>query len=469
MTILQRIDLGFEAFLKRVTPNWSWDWPHLQYARRYLDKLTRGEIEQLICNMPVRHGKTEHNTVRWVAWRLVEDPTLRVVIAAYNQRQANKFSRKVRRIVEGLLAISPDRDAVEEWETLAGGGLRAVGVGGGITGEGFDILVIDDPVKSREEADSEAYRERVWEWYHDDLYTRKEPGAIILLTMSRWHEDDLVGRILKSEDAAYWTVINLPALCEGNDPEDYLPKRQIGEALCPQRYSAKRLIRIKSVLGRSFYALHQGTPHPSEGNLYKRAWFKIIKFCPPRERSVRYWDEAATKKKSADYSVGLRLTKTTEGRYVIEDVARGQWSAHERCQMRDLLCKLDNEELKNNILTVVEQQPGSAGVEVAENAIKSLAGFAVKADKVTGDKVTRSESAARMAEAGFISLIEAPWNEAFLTEICRFPDGHDDQADALSGAFKHLTTAAAAGGNVNVEDARLAYGTKDDWRDYVGR
>jgi hypothetical protein len=262
---------SFAQWLSIVTPSYTWHWQYLQYVQAQLDRVTTGECKRLMLFLPPRHGKSEMTTVRYPVWRLERDPSLKVIIGAYNQILANKFSRKARRIAEQRIPLARDRAAVEDWETASGGGVRAVGVGGGITGQGGNLIVIDDPVKSRDEAESLAYRDRVWEWYTDDLYTRLEPGGSIILIMTRWHDDDLAGRILASDTAVDWTVISLPALAESNDPLD----RDEGEPLNPERYDTAALLDIKQTLGsRSFTALYQQTPIPAEGGMFKRSWWK---------------------------------------------------------------------------------------------------------------------------------------------------------------------------------------------------
>lgn len=173
----------FGEWLKIVSPAWSWHWRHLVFIREQLDRLTRGEISRLMIFIPPQHGKSEQTTVRYPVWRLERDPTLRVAITAYNQRHANRFSRKARRLAEGRISLSKDRTSVEEWETDQGGSVLALGVGAGIAGNPVDLLLIDDPVRSREDAESEVIREAVWEWYTDDVYTRLQPGAAALLIM----------------------------------------------------------------------------------------------------------------------------------------------------------------------------------------------------------------------------------------------------------------------------------------------
>ncbi|NLE76759.1 MAG: terminase, partial [Chloroflexi bacterium] len=249
---------GFGDWLVRNSPaGWEWDWPYQRLLRGRLQAVTRGECRRLMLFLPPRHGKSELVTVRYPVWRLAHEPGLRVIVGAYNQTLANKFSRKARRVAQGAgLRLSPERSAVEDWELARGGSLRAVGVGGGITGQGGDLIVIDDPVKSREEANSEAYRERVFDWYTDDLYTRLEPGGAAILIMTRWHEDDLAGRILRSEDGPNWEALSLPAEAEEGD----VLGRAVGEALCPARYDVAALREIRTVLGRSYWALYQQRP-----------------------------------------------------------------------------------------------------------------------------------------------------------------------------------------------------------------
>lgn len=238
--------------------------------------------------VPPRHGKSELTTVRYPAWRLERKPTTRVIVGCYNSTLAEKFSRKARRICNERMALSRDRVAVSDWETEAGGGLRAVGVGSGVTGQGGDLIIVDDPIKSREEANSQAYRERVWTWWTDDLYTRLEPDAAIVLILTRWHMDDLAGRILASEDAPNWTVVSLPAFAEANDPLG----RSEGEALCPERFDERDLAEIKAVQGSSFEALYQQRPSALEGSIFKREWWRYYREAPRFSRIIQSWDTA---------------------------------------------------------------------------------------------------------------------------------------------------------------------------------
>lgn len=426
---------SFLAWLRLVSREMAWDWAHLHYIQGQLDRVTRGEIDRLMLFLPPRHGKSEMVTVRYPVWRMERQRDLRVIVGAYNQTLAEKFSRKSRRIARERFSLNEERQAAEDWETPEGGGLRAVGVGAGITGQGGQLIIIDDPVKSREEANSATYRERVWDWYRDDLYTRLEPGGVMVLIQTRWHEDDLAGRILNSGDAARWTVVSLPAEALENDPLGRAP----GEALCPERYDLDALARIKTVLGSSSYwALYQQAPQPAEGGMFKSAWLRRVTDEVPEqfERLVRYWDKAASDG-DGDYTVGALLGRRNGDFYVL-DVTRGQWSTFQRESVIKETAERDATQY-GNVAIWIEQEPGSGGVDSAQATIRNLAGFSVRAERPSGDKATRAEPLAAQLEAGNVTLKRGVWNNAYIDELCSFPNGrHDDQVDASSGAFNKL-------------------------------
>lgn len=387
-------------------------------------------------SMPPRHGKSELCTVRFPVWLLTRNPRLRVIIGAYNQTLANKFSRKAIRIAESELLLADDRRAVEEWETTSEGGIRAVGVGAGVTGGGGDVILIDDPVKNRDEANSKIYRDKVWDWYTNDLYTRLEPGGAIVLDMARWHDDDLAGRILKSDDAVNWTVLTLPAIAEENDALG----RAVGEALCPDRYDLPALERIRKVLGTwSFAALYQQRPVPAEGGMFGRDWFSIAEAVPADGmRWVRWWDKAATSG-HGDFSAGVLMGTSRDGVYYIADVKRGRWSSGERDAIMKQQAAIDANTMRGLVEIWTEQEPGSGGKDSAQATIKLLAGYAVYAQTSTGSKEVRALPFAAQAEAGNVRLLRGDWNAAYIDELSVFPFGaHDDQVDASSGAFNKL-------------------------------
>ena len=339
---------------------------------------------------------------------------------------AESFSRKSRRLAQAFLPMDGTRQAANEWTTAVGvvrrGRRRA-------SPAGRTADRIDDQSRARE--NSPAYRERVWNWYRDDLYTRLEPGGAIILIMTRWHEDDLAGRILASEDGPNWTVVSLPALAEDEDPLGRAP----GAALWPARFDEVDLERIRTVLGtQSFTALYQQRPTALEGGLFKRGWFDIVQAVPVQVRRVRYWDKAGTDS-DGDYTAGVLIAMDGDGLYYVADVVRGQWSALERERIIRQTAELDG----RDVPIWVEQEPGSGGKESAQATIRALAGWTVRAERVTGDKLSRAQPFAAQCEARNVKLVRGAWNAAYLDELTMFPNGrHDDQVDASSGAFAKL-------------------------------
>lgn len=423
----------FEQWLPVVTPTYSWQWPHLRYIRAALDQVTSGAVKRLMIFCPPQHGKSSMTTIRYPVWRLERTPTLRVIVGCYNQTLANRFSRQARKIAAERMSLDGERKAVEEWQTAAGGIFRAVGVGAGITGQGGDLICIDDPTKSREEAESQSYRDRVWDWYSQDLFTRQGPGAAIILIMTRWHTDDLAGRILASEDGPNWTVVNLPAIAEAGDPLG----RELGQALCPARYDEAALADRRAVLGSyAFSSLYQGHPLPPGGGMFKREWFEIVNAAPSKAERVRAWDRAATEK-AGDYSAGVLLAKDADNVFYVEDVVRGQFS--DLAAEKTIAQTAQMDAGRGQVATWLEQEPGSSGKAVAQITIRALAGFVVKAERSTGDKATRAQPFAAQCEARNVKLVRGAFNAAYLDELASFPYGaHDDQVDSSSLAFNKL-------------------------------
>jgi predicted phage terminase large subunit-like protein len=434
--------LAFPEWLPTIAPHWTWNWKHQNYLYSKLDLVTRGVCKRLMIFMPPRHTKTETVTVRYAAWRLEQNPKLNVILGCYNQKLANRFSRKTRRVCSTRMTLATDRKAVEEWETAIGGGFRAVGVGGGITGFGGDLIMIDDPVKSREEAESEAYREKCWDWFNDDLYTRLEPGGSIVLTMTRWHDDDLAGRLIKemNDGGEHWDIVSLPAIAEENDPL----KRKEGEALCPARYDLPALERIKKRLGAySFAALYQQRPTPREGALFKRDWFGKDKIKDPAEvpanlRWCRGYDLAVSQKTSADYTASFRCAFDKNGNLYIADGyhKRVEYPEQRRYVIQRML---------NDVRTQHGVEKALHGEALVQDLrrVPATRHVPLKSVRVDTDKFTRALAWANLAEEGKVFLVRGGWSiEDFLAELFLFTgkgDKHDDQVDAVSVAVGMLS------------------------------
>ncbi len=298
----------------------------LEQVARYVETGGREGIGRLIVEMPPRHGKTLTVSRLFPAWFLGRNPDKRVMLVSYGATLAYRNSRVARNLIRDShyqatfpgVALASDSAAVDSWDIAGGeGGCDAMGITGGATGKGAHVLVIDDPVKSRAEAESETYRENVWDAYINDLYTRLEPGGAIVIMMTRWHQDDLIGRVLNAstddnEDTEEWTRIRMPAIAETDDDPI---GRKTGEALWPWRYPLERLKRIAQAVGAYVWdALFQQRPVPAEGGLFKRANFNRITVMPDCAQVVRFWDLAMSEKTTADYSVGTKMGTGLDGR-----------------------------------------------------------------------------------------------------------------------------------------------------------
>jgi predicted phage terminase large subunit-like protein len=437
---------GFGEWLEEVTPQWDWKPIHFRYSRWFLNKVTRGEITRLLNFWPVRHGKTEQNTIRYAAYRMELCPTMHILIVAHTQSLATKISRKIKKIVQERIPIAKDKRSGPEWETEAGGSLRAVGVGGVGGGYGADLAILDDVIKHRTEANSPTYRDRMWDSFKDDIMTRLHPGAAVLGTFTRWHEDDLAGRILESDDAHNWTVVRLPALAEEEDPllgvgPDPLGRKP-GAALWPTQWSREYLLERQVAMGDSFEPVYQQNPTPPGGKMFKRHWFNTRwNELPANCKFVRYWDKAGTKGGDGAATAGVLMARTPNTQFVICDVVWGRWEADEREEVILATAKMDGSMTK----VWVEQEPGSGGKESAQNTVKTLTshGFRAESEPVHGDKTLRAEPMQGSAKVGNVILLEdstdRPWIKKFLNELVTFPQGKmKDQVDAASGAFNKL-------------------------------
>ena len=411
---------------------------HHRLLIRELEGVAAGECDRLMVLMPPGSAKSTYTSVLFPAWWFGRHPKSAVIAASHTGDLAEHFGRRVRNTIaehSALLGfgLSGDSRAAGRWETSLGGGYIAAGVGGPITGRRADLVVIDDPVKSQAEADSETVRNSIWNWYRSDLVTRLKPGGRIVLVMTRWHLDDLGGR-LESEMSAggdKWRIIRLPALAEDDDPLGRAP----GAALWPEWEDVAALERKRSIVGsRAWSALFQQHPVPGEGLLFKTAAISTVPTVPAGATWVRAWDLAATDG-GGDWTVGVKLGRYQDGRFVVADVVRLQGSPQ---AVENAIVNTAHQDGRG-VNIGLPQDPGQAGkVQVAYYTSK-LAGHRVIASPETGDKITRAGPVASQVEVGNVSVVAATWNARFLEELRDFPAGkHDDQVDALSRAFAML-------------------------------
>lgn len=401
---------------------------------------------------PPRHGKSELLSRLFSAYYLSLFPERWVGINSYAAELAYSLSRNARdNFTNSGNIMRASAQAVIQWETQGGGGLWSAGVGGPITGKGFHLGIIDDPLKNAQEALSETVRQSHQEWYPSTFYTREEPHGAIVLQATRWNELDLPGWLLSQEfeeEPEHWHIVCLEAVKEAEpleipptctlEPDD----RKVGEALCPERYPIEKLKKIEKRIGQYYWnALYRQRPAPREGSMFKLSDLPIVSAFPTEGQKVRYWDLGGSDSTKADYTVGCLMVQHS-GTFYISDVQRGQWSPKERNEHMKTTAEADKQAY-GNIPTWIEKVPG-LGVEVVDNIVRYLAGFSVRTEMAKADKTTRADPLAAQCEAGNVKIVEGKWNASFRNELTAFPHGaHDDQVDAASGAFSKLAGSRA--------------------------
>ncbi|HLF28211.1 MAG TPA: phage terminase large subunit [Anaerolineae bacterium] len=452
---------SLEHFTTYTKPDYQVNWHH-HVLCDYLDRFVASEIKRLIVSMPPRHGKSELVSRRLPAYILGRSPDVQIIACSYGADLAGMTNRDVQRIIDdrSYQALFPDTRlfgknvrAEAQGNYLRNsdifeivnhrGFYRSAGVGGSITGLGFLYGIIDDPIKNREEADSKTYRDALWEWYTSTFYTRREKGAAILITLTRWHEDDLVGRLLKQAkedpDADQWLVVRFPARAE-EKPAMSEDRRVPGDPLWPDKFSDEDLRNTRATIGaRDWYALHQQTPRPQEGRILDSNLLLRIDAVdvPPLVRIVRYWDLAFSESKGADYVTGAKVGIAKNGRRYILHMKRlrGRWTASRPIIVETALG--DGVE----VACFIEANGGQLGYyqDVHDNE-RMRSKRIVLPDRPEGSKEMRASVWGSRLADGIIYCVRGEWNEEFFDEMDAFPNGeHDDQVDAVSGAMHVLT------------------------------
>jgi predicted phage terminase large subunit-like protein len=433
------MDLGLIAWAEEILAE-SEQSP-ARHHRLLMDKLeavSTGETDRLMVLMPPGSAKSTYVSIIFPAWYLTRHPRAALIACSHTDSLASHFGRRTRALIqtqqESLgYRIANDERAAHRWRTNLGGEYFAAGLRGPITGRRADLAIIDDPIKSWTEADSPLARENTWMWYRTDLLPRLKPRGRIILVMTRWHQDDLGGRIQEMEQG--WTVLKLPALAVANDPLG----RTVGEALWPAWEDADSLLRKKVAMGeRSFAALFQQEPRPPSGGLFLTDRIEIVEAEDESAISVRAWDLAAALPapgRDPDWTVGLKLKRSQDERFLIADIVRFRGSPGEV----EHAIRSTAEQDGPTVTIALPQDPGQAGQAQVAYLTRKLAGFTVRASPETGSKLTRASPVAAQVEAGNVSMLRARWNRPFLEELRDFPHGaKDDQVDALSRAFMAL-------------------------------
>ncbi len=420
---------------------------HIRLIDSFLMKMIFGKFSRLIVNMPPRHGKSELISKYFTAWFLCHFPDKKIIFTSYNAAFAKLWGLRTLEIIKNIgssYGIEIDKNLKSPAEfKIAGrnGGMSSVGAGGTITGKGCDLLIIDDPVKNQSEANSQIIRDKVWDWFLSTAYTRLEPDGLVIIIMTRWHEDDLCGRILSkqnSEISTDWKTLIIPAIAEEND----MLGRKLNEPLWEKRFNYTKLLEIKNTIGAYWFsALYQQRPSQKEGNIFNRKDFRyfslennIINFKHYNEQKIyrigdcsiyASIDLAVSSKQTSDYTVVIVFAVSPFKEIFILDVIRERFEGAEHVEM-----------VKN---VYAKWKPILIGIEKVQYQLTLIQqslriGLPVMELIPDSDKVSRSLAIANRMKAAMVYFKEnAVWLADFEDELLSFPFGrYKDQTDAFS-------------------------------------
>ncbi len=431
---------------------------HIDLICEHLEAVSRGEIRKLLINEPPRHMKSISVAVAWPAWTWAQEkgplmgPGVGFFFASYAMPLSVRDSVKCRRLIDSAsyqarwgdrFDLTTDQNTKVRFDNDHGGYRLATSIDSISTGDGGDIIVVDDP-QSLMNARSETVRRSVLEWWTEAMPTRlNDPrvGAYVMI-MQRLHEADLSGHVLEEGG---WTHLCLPARYEPDHPYVYAkdPRTTPGELLWPERFGEAEINDVETRLGSYATAGQlQQRPAPREGGMFERGWFTIVPEAPADARRVRYWDLAATKQQGGndpDWTAGLRMS-VKDGIYYIENVRRTRDTPGQVEKLIKQTAELDKDLLPAPQIWM-EQEGGSGGKNTIDHYARHvLVGYPFRGSPVTGSKEARADPLSAAAEAGNVKLVKGSWNADFLSEIEVFPLGsHDDQVDAASGALEKLS------------------------------
>ncbi|RYG37362.1 hypothetical protein EON81_06885 [bacterium] len=473
--------LTFREFVGVVNPRYKWAWHH-ELIASVLERLISGElvhpttgkpIRRVFVFVPPRHGKSELISRLASAYLVYRYPSKWVAIASYGAGLAQTLSRAARmnyRTAGGEL--SPDMRSVRQWATPDGGGLWCCGVGGEATGKGFHVGIIDDPTKNAEEAQSNARKSRLRDWYQAVWFTRREEDAVEFVILTRWAPDDLAGWQLAEEaeecanpdgDPEGAWIVYLPAICEPEEERPEFPPscvvepdpREPGEALWPEKYNLGALKRIAARIGTYFYtALYQQRPTPRDGGYFNTSKVEVVSSVPRGLKGVRAWDSAASK--DGDYTAGVRMWgPDAKGNVYIDDVVCVRLDSAERNKIVRLTAVSD---ARLGVKQRLPQNPSDAGVDQKRMWQTLLAGLSYVIRVITkAPKEVRAEALSAAVNAGQVKLVGnaqihargsmgAPWFKHFYDHFQPFPNGpYDDVVDGAVDAYTELMGGQAGG------------------------
>ena len=421
--------------------------PHVLMLIDHLEALERREIGRLIVEMPPRSSKSTHVSRLFPAWWLGKNPTDNVIISSYGEELATDHARAVRDLLADPTYPFPtklraDNRAAGRWGTSDGGGLLSSGVGTGLTGFGGTLAVLDDPIKGREEADSEIVRDHTWSWYQDVFSTRVQRNGVLLVTGTRWHEEDPIGRILNSPGASDWTRLRLPYLAEATDqlgrtPGDTLPIF----GLVPS-------VEKGEISANSFASLYQQNPTPAGGGVFKPDWMrrrycvghsgeKCPKNAAPLPQDRRRWRVIQTVDLGGKQGVGHDPSAiATWGYDGLSKYVLDYWSS--QAEYADIKPMFVQRYYEQNARTMFIEDATWAQPLISD--LRRETGVLVVAVRAKGSKWTRADEASPEFQASRVVLpCTAPWLDGWVHEHVSFPNGaHDEAVDTTSMAVHEL-------------------------------
>lgn len=441
----------FACFVLAADPDYRMQWFHRLIADK-CQAVADGTIRKLMIFVPPQFGKSELISRKFPAWILGRNPGTKLVCCSYSASLSTTFSRSVQRLMmsEPYHRIFPAaalgerrtgaRRTADYFDTPSEGFYKAVGVGGSLTGTPADIAIIDDPVKDAAEAYSITYRERVWEWYNSVLTTRLHNDSRQIFIMTRWHEDDLAGRILRAEPDE-WEVLTIPALCE-EERDGGLSDRHVGESLWEDKHSRAKLLAQQARAPREFAALYQQRPSIEGGNIVRREWFGHISYEQFRQirgnQPVHYYLDTAynKRKRNVDNDPSGILAATTVGPDIYIIHAAKVWM-----EMPDLLRWLP-QYMSEHWATEASRlniEPKANGISVVQMLREQTTINVRQTPAPTEDKEVRLRVVSPRIECGRVILVDGPWTEEFLAEVTTFPTApHDEYVDILGYAINDL-------------------------------
>ncbi|WP_338182907.1 phage terminase large subunit [Jatrophihabitans sp.] len=419
--------------------------PVLELIDDKLVRLAEGTIDRLMIFCPPQEGKSQRVSRRFPAWLLEQDPTLRIAIVSFEAGKAERWGRQIKRDIEAHpelgIVIRSDTNAAGRWETRQGGGLICVGISGGITGEPVDVLIIDDPVRGRAEAESKTYREAAWDWWESNGSTRLSERGRVVLMMTRWHTSDLAGMLLAKEPGE-WEVLSIPAIAvDADDPLGRKPGEEMPSVRGRKPGFFAKLKALRSAY--VFSSIYQQRPTAAEGGIFKRGDWRYWDLIDGRllvneqtfdlDTCVRFitMDLATSTKTSADYTVAAAWAITLNGDLVLLDRVRERVPQTDHVQLVE---PLRSRWLSRYDVTYIESRMFGSTLVYAMGR-KGLPVAELEAD---ADKLTRALSAADLVRQNRVHLPrKAAWLDEWLDEHADFPNvAHDDQVDVMAYAAR---------------------------------